>query len=143
MCLEDAFAHAKRRIAFGKPLIEQPVIRHKLTQVAREIEALQSWCETLTYEQSQLTTEQSNVATGGRCVLLKAHAGIVFEKSARECLQMLGGLSLTKGGTGERIERLYREVQMMCVPGGSENVLLDLGCKQEIKLVQIRSKGKL
>ncbi|CAO1627632.1 unnamed protein product [Parajaminaea phylloscopi] len=143
VCLEDAFAHAKRRIVFGKPLIEQPVVRHKLAQCAREVEALQSWCETLTYEQSQLTTEQSNVATGGRCALLKAHAGIVFEKTARESLQTLGGLGLTKGGTGERIERLYREVQMMCIPGGSEDVLLDLGVRQELKLIQSRSKGKL
>lgn len=143
VCLEDAFAHAKRRMVFGKPLIEQPVVQNKLAHCARQVEALQAWCETLTYEQSQLTTEQSNIATGGRTGLIKAQAGIVFERTARECLQTLGGLGLTKGGTGERIERLYREVQMMTIPGGSEDVLLMLGVKQELKLIEARAKGKL
>lgn len=56
VCLEDAIAHCRRRIVFGKPLLEQPVVRHKFAHCAREVEALQSWCETLTYEQQQLSS---------------------------------------------------------------------------------------
>lgn len=145
VCLEDAFAHCRRRIVFGQALIEQPVVRHKFAHAAREVEALQSFCETLVYEQSQLSTEESNRLTGGRTALLKAHSAIVFEKVARECQQQLGGMGITKGGAGARIERLSREVQMLAIPGGAENVLLDLAVREELKIVngRQRSQGKL
>lgn len=58
-----------------------------------------------------MTIPQSNMLTGGTCALLKAHAGIVLEKVVREAVHLLGGMGLTKGGTGERIERIWREVK--------------------------------
>ena len=119
---------------FGKKLIEQPVVRHKIGHMAREVEALQAWVESVVFSQSKLTTEQSNVLTGGTCALLKAHAGIVLEKVCREAVHILGGMGLTKGGTGERIERIYRETKALTVPGGSEDVLIDLGVRQQLKL---------
>jgi alkylation response protein AidB-like acyl-CoA dehydrogenase len=34
VCLEDAVRHTSKRIVFGKPLIEQPVVRYKLSHMA-------------------------------------------------------------------------------------------------------------
>ena len=34
----------------------------------------------------------------------------VFEYCAREAAQIMGGVSYVRGGQGERVERLYREV---------------------------------
>jgi alkylation response protein AidB-like acyl-CoA dehydrogenase len=40
--------HAMRRSTFGKKLIEHPVIRFKLAQMARQVEASHAWLEYIT-----------------------------------------------------------------------------------------------
>lgn len=50
ICLEDAMTWTQKREAFGKTLIGQPVVRHKFGHMARQIDALQSWIESLIYE---------------------------------------------------------------------------------------------
>ncbi|SNX85221.1 related to acyl-CoA dehydrogenase [Melanopsichium pennsylvanicum] len=140
VCMEDAIAHCRRREVFGQKLIEQPVVRHKIGHMAREIEALQAWTESIVFQQLNLTISESNMLTGGTCALLKAHAGIVLEKVVREAVHLLGGMGLTVSGTGERIERIWREVKALTVPGGSEDVMIDLGVRQQLKLVRPPSK---
>jgi alkylation response protein AidB-like acyl-CoA dehydrogenase len=56
--IEDATNHANRRVVFGKKLIEQPVVRHQLAHMAREVEALQACalrCKLLSAPGLQLT----------------------------------------------------------------------------------------
>ena len=56
-----------------------------------------------------------------------------MEYCAREAAQIFGGASYVRGGQGERVERMYREVRAMAIPGGSEEILLDLSVRQELK----------
>ncbi len=42
-------------------------------------------------------------------------------------------LAYTRGGQGEKVERLYREVRAYAIPAGSEEIMLDLGIRQAIK----------
>ena len=46
----------------------------------------------------------------------------------------MGGLGLTKTGLGARIEGFSRSVKGFIVPGGSEDVLIDLGVREALKL---------
>ncbi|KAK0535599.1 hypothetical protein OC834_001464 [Tilletia horrida] len=140
VCIEDAIVHTKRRKAFGKPLIEQPVVRHKLAHMARRVEALQAWTEQVVYQQNNLSTAESNLLTGGTTGALKAHAGIVLEQVCRDASQLLGGMGITKGGAGERVERIWREVKALQIPGGAEDVLLDLSVRQALKIHSQPSK---
>jgi alkylation response protein AidB-like acyl-CoA dehydrogenase len=59
----------------------------------------------------------------------------VLEFCAREAVQVFGGLGYTRGGQGGKVERIYREVRGMAIPGGSEEILLDLGVRQASKLM--------
>lgn len=43
---------------------------------------------------------------------------------SREAVQILGGIGYTRGGQGDRIERAYREIKAITIPGGSEEVSL-------------------
>ena len=61
----------------------------------------------------------------------------VFEYCARESAQIFGGLSYTRGGQGEKVERLNREVRAMAIPGGSEEIMLDLGVRQTEKMAKM------
>lgn len=49
---------------------------------------------------------------------------------AREATQMMGGAACVRGGPGEKVERLYREVRVNAIAGGSEEVLIDLAMRQ-------------
>jgi alkylation response protein AidB-like acyl-CoA dehydrogenase len=46
-------------------------------------------------------------------------------------------LSYTRSGKAERVERLYRDVRVWAIGGGSEEVMLDLGIRQQIKIAQM------
>ncbi len=63
VCLEDTIAHTRRREVFGQKLIEQPVVRHKIGHMAREVEALQAWTESLIFQQLNMSIDQSNILT--------------------------------------------------------------------------------
>lgn len=47
------------------------------------------------------------------------------------------GISYTRGGLGEKVERLYRDVRGVAIPGGSEEIMLDLGIRQSVKVAQL------
>ncbi|KAJ3068784.1 hypothetical protein HDU98_008104 [Podochytrium sp. JEL0797] len=136
ICYEDAMTFAHRRKTFGKILFDHGVIRQKLAHMARQIEAAHSWMESIAYQHSKLSHEEAMVALGGPIALLKAQITQTVEFCAREASQILGGLSYTRsaGGVGARIERVYRDVRGYAIPGGSEEIMLDLGMRQAQKV---------
>jgi hypothetical protein len=67
------------------------------------------------------------------CIHVQAQATQTFELCAREASQIFGGLAYTRGGQGEKVERLYREVRAYAIPGGSEEIMLDLGIRQALR----------
>lgn len=91
VCLEDAFRYAQRRKTFGKTLLEHPVIRWKLAEMARQIECTQAQLEHLTYQFKTMSKAEQNAHLAGDCALIKAHATKVFEYCAREAAQIFGG----------------------------------------------------
>merc|ERR1712087_1091517 len=80
---------------------------------------------------------EASTKLGGSTALLKVQCTKVFEYCAREAAQIFGGLSYTRGGQGEKVERLNREVRAMAVPGGSEEIMMDLGVRQTSKLAEM------
>ncbi|KAH7133757.1 acyl-CoA dehydrogenase [Dactylonectria macrodidyma] len=147
VCLEDSIKYALSRETFGKKLTEHPVIRFKFANMSRETEALQSWIESLVYQLSQLSPKEGEFLLAGTTAQLKAHAGIVLEHVVREAIQIMGGVGLTRGGRGERVERIWRDVKALTVPGGSEEILLDLAARRALKISEemqkIAVKGRL
>lgn len=133
VCLEESIKHAHTRKTFGKRLIDHPVIREKIGNMARQIEATQSWLEVVTSQMNTMSKEDQRTRLGGPCALLKAQATKTFEYCARESAQIFGGLAYTRGGKGEKVERLYREVRAYAIPAGSEEIMLDLGVRQAMK----------
>ncbi|KAF4680313.1 hypothetical protein FOZ63_029589 [Perkinsus olseni] len=137
VCYEEALKHANKRKTFGKTLVQHPVIRFKLGEMARQIEATHSWMEQVAYQVGTMHPLEANMKLGGVTALLKVQCTKVFEYCARESAQIFGGLSYSRGGVGEKVERLNREVRAMAVPGGSEEIMLDLGVKQMSKLAEM------
>jgi alkylation response protein AidB-like acyl-CoA dehydrogenase len=133
ICYEDAFQYAHKRKTFGQRLIDHPVIRQKLGHMTRQVETTHSWLETITYQLKSMSREEAAVKLSGSIALLKVQATRTMEFCAREAMQIFGGIAYTRGGQGERVERLYREVRAYAIGGGSEEILLDFGVRQAMK----------
>ena len=121
ICFEDALDWARQRETFGKPLVTNQVIRHKLADMIRRIQATQAWID-----QCAWTVMQGNPFPGD-FALLKVQATQTMEFCAREACQILGGASFIRGS---RVERIYREVRVMAIGGGSEEIMFDLASRQ-------------
>jgi len=133
VCLEEAFRYAFKRKTFGKRLVDHPVIRWKLAEMARQVESTHAMLEAITFQLCVLSKEEANQALSGTCALIKVQATKTFEYCAREAAQVFGGASYVRGGQGEKVERLYRDVRAYAIPGGSEEIMLDFAIRQAMK----------
>jgi acyl-CoA dehydrogenase len=120
-CLEEAITWARQRETFGKRLADHQVIRHKISEMVRKIKATQSFLELCAWRVNQGETPAADLA------LLKVQATRTSEFCAREAAQILGGASFIRGN---RVERIYREVRVNAIGGGSEEIMLDLAARQ-------------
>ncbi len=121
VCLEEAVEWARERNTFGKRLADHQVIRHKISQMKQRINATQLY---LNYCTQQMI---SGCPDGGDIALLKVQASETMEFCAREASQILGGASYLRGN---RVERIYREVRVNAIGGGSEEIRRDLAARQ-------------
>ena len=121
LCIDESIAYATDRTTFGKPLISNQAIRHKIVDMSRKVNSCQAWMELLAWRLNQGHNPAGEIA---QC---KVEATTAFELCAREAVQIFGGAGYLRGAT---VERLYREVRVQAIGGGSEEVLKDLAAKQ-------------
>jgi acyl-CoA dehydrogenase len=121
VCLEEAVQWAQERKTFGKRLADHQVIRHKVAQMKQKLNATQAYIR-VCYE----TVEAGN-ADPGDIAMLKVQASETMEFCAREAMQILGGIGYMRGN---RVERIYREVRVNAIGGGSEEIMRDLASRQ-------------
>lgn len=121
VCYDEALAWARERHTFGKRLADHQVIRHKLVEMDRAINAHLAWLELLSWRLNQGDDPVAEIAEA------KVGATISYELCAREAAQILGGASYLRG---ETVERLYREVRVQAIGGGSEEIMRDLASRQ-------------
>jgi acyl-CoA dehydrogenase len=125
ICIDEAVAWAKERETFGKPLIENQVIKHKLAEMSRKVNATKAYMELLTWKVMNGEQPIADLA------LLKVQASKTMEYCAREAMQILGGAGYLKANSGPgKVERIYREVRVNAIGGGSEEIMLDLASRQ-------------
>jgi hypothetical protein len=104
VALSAAFEYVMKREAFGKPLIEQPVVRHRLAKAGALLESLTAWVERFAFMMTKLPPRQADIILGGPTALLKAQAGMVFKECADTAVLSFGGNGYTKTRQGELIE---------------------------------------
>eukprot|EP01063_Lacrimia_lanifica_P028808 TRINITY_DN4278_c0_g1_i1.p1 TRINITY_DN4278_c0_g1~~TRINITY_DN4278_c0_g1_i1.p1 ORF type:complete len:524 (+),score=208.10 TRINITY_DN4278_c0_g1_i1:60-1631(+) len=131
--IEDCFKWAKQRKVFGKPLIEQPVIRFKLARMISHMESCWAWLEAITNEMNRMETFAERQTLGGPTALCKFHATRTQQLVIDEAVQIFGGRGLTKSGMGARLEGAFRFSKTAAVYGGSEEICAELGVKQALR----------
>lgn len=118
---EDSVEWAQNRETFGKRLIEHQVIRHKLAEMSARIDAVRSllWAICATIEQGEMPVAEISKA--------KFFSTKALEYVASEAMQILGGAGYIRGN---RVEVIYREVKVVAIGGGSEEIMRDLAVRQ-------------
>ena len=121
VCVEEAASWAQQRETFGKRLADHQVIRHKIASMAQRV-----WATTAFLDQCTWRVQQGE-APVAELAMLKVQATETMEFCAREAMQILGGAGFIRG---HRVERIYREVRVMAIGGGSEEIMRDLAARQ-------------
>lgn len=119
--IEDAALWARERETFGKPLSKHQVIRHKFAEMVRQTNASQAYLDHCAWRVRNGDAPVADLS------LLKVQATRTMELCAREAMQILGGAGFMRGA---RVERIYREVRVMAIGGGSEEIMNDLAARQ-------------
>ncbi|KAF2272637.1 acyl-CoA dehydrogenase NM domain-like protein [Westerdykella ornata] len=112
-CLSESFEYAHKRHTFGRPLISNQIISHKLATIGRYVESHWAWLEQLAYHISKHPLGFNDPAIAGQIALSKVHGGRILEMANREAQQIFGGAGYQRGGTGAIIEQMSRDLRMM------------------------------
>ena len=121
ICLEESISWSQSRYTFGKPLIKHQVVRHKIADMSSKIDATETYLNQICW---MINNGQMPVA---EICKLKFFATKSLEFCASEAIQILGGAGYLRGNP---VERVYREVKVMAIGGGSEEIMRDLAVKQ-------------
>jgi len=120
-CFEECVQYSQERQTFGKSLIEHQVIRHKLADMSAKIDAMDAYLNQV----AQLMNDgEMPVAEISK---IKFYCSECIESIASEAMQIFGGAGYLRGNA---VERIYREVKVMAIGGGSKEIMKDLTVKQ-------------
>ncbi|MBK6296357.1 MAG: acyl-CoA dehydrogenase family protein [Rhodoferax sp.] len=129
-CYDEALGWAQQRKTFGVALVDHQVIRHKLMDMKMRIESTRAWLNAVS-ARADAGDRGDKSAKGAEWVaqvcLLKNHATQTMQFCADQGVQILGGMGFMRGTTSERI---YREVKVMMIGGGAEEIMKELASRQ-------------
>jgi acyl-CoA dehydrogenase len=125
VCFDEALDWARQRSTFGQTLSQRQVVRHKLMDMMLRIEAARSLVHELAYRIEHRLGDPAQLIA--RIAMAKVLATQAMQFCADQALQILGGMGYMRGTKSERI---YREVKVMMIGGGSEEILKDLAARQ-------------
>ncbi|HEY0822586.1 MAG TPA: acyl-CoA dehydrogenase family protein [Ramlibacter sp.] len=125
-CFDEALAWARERRTFGAPLVDRQVIRHKLVDMQMRIHSTEAWLAAVTAlaDAGKLESDPHCVA---QVCMLKNHSTQAMRFCADQAVQILGGMGFMRG---TKCERIYREVKVMMIGGGAEEIMKDLAARQ-------------
>jgi acyl-CoA dehydrogenase len=136
-CYDEALAWARQRQTFGSALVEKQVIRHKLVDMQMRIASTEAWLATLTNNWGQIPINgresphakqlESDPNLVAQVCMLKNHSTQTMQFCADAAVQTLGAMGYMRG---TRCERIYREVKVMMIGGGAEEIMKDLAARQ-------------
>lgn len=114
--LEITTHYVKDRKAFGGTLWDKQIVRHKLANLATQVEAGRQ----LTYHAAWLD------AQGQDCVkevsMVKAYMGELVNRVMYDCLQLHGGMGYMRESM---IERMARDARIHSIGGGATEVMIE------------------
>lgn len=119
-CVNATIDYCKERETFGQKLIDNQVIHFRLAELQTEIEALRCmvYQGVEGYENKQDVTKLASMA--------KLKAGRLGREVTDACLQYWGGNGFMWDNL---VSRAYRDVRLVSIGGGADEIMLGIICK--------------
>lgn len=121
IALEECLTYTRQRTAFGRPIDRFQVTRHKLVEMATQIEIAREYA----YRCAALMQAGKNPIK--EVAMAKNFAVDVCEKVTREAVQLHGGMGFMRESV---VERLYRDAKILSIGGGTSEIMKELIAKQ-------------
>ena len=118
--LEDTIAYVRERQAFGGPLSDKQVVRHRLADLATQIEAARC----LTYAALLKFAAGEDVVR--EISMVKLFSAEMVNRVAYDCVQLHGGYGYMREYA---IERFARDARLLSIGGGTSEIMREIIAK--------------
>ena len=122
--MDEALDWTRESTTFGRVLVEHQVTRHRLVDMRMRIVATRAMLADVTTRFERHPEDADTIAD---LCLLKNQATQTMQHCADAAVQLLGGMGYMRGTKSERI---YREVKVMMIGGGAEEIMKELAARQ-------------
>jgi acyl-CoA dehydrogenase len=121
LALEKSLDWAKTREAFGKPIGKFQVLKHRLAEMATQLEVSREF----TYRQAVKMAAGKSVIK--EISMAKNFATDIADRITHDAVQIMGGMGYMRESL---VERLYRESRILSIGGGSREIMNEIIGKQ-------------
>lgn len=121
LALQACLAYSKQREAFGRPIAKYQVIKHKLVEMATQLEVSK------TMMHSVAANMNAGIDQVKRVSMAKNFATQTSDLITYEAVQIFGGMGLMRESL---VERLYRDNRILSIGGGTHEIMNEIIAKQ-------------
>jgi len=121
LALEECLRYVPERAAFGKPLSKMQVIRHKLADMATQIDVSRE------YNYRVAAMIQAGIPAIKEVSMAKNFATRTSDFVTYEATQIFGGMGFMRESL---VERLYRDNRILSIGGGTHEIMNEVIAKQ-------------
>ncbi|XP_076058770.1 putative acyl-CoA dehydrogenase 6 [Oratosquilla oratoria] len=133
VCIKETIKYTRERKVFGQPLLHNQYLHFRLAELETEIECLRA----LIYRAVDMYVDGQDVTKLASMCKLKA--GRLAREVTDSCLQFWGGMGFTNEVL---VSRYYRDLRLLSIGGGADEVMLGIICKYMGTLPQPPKKIK-
>jgi acyl-CoA dehydrogenase len=119
--LEDTLRYLRERITFGEPLAHRQALRHRVADLATELEAARQ----LVYHAASLYAEGADCIT--EVSMAKLFATETANRVAYQAVQLHGGYGYMQEFS---VERFFRDVRLWTIASGTSEVMREIIAKR-------------
>lgn len=121
IALDECMRYVKERQAFGRKIGQFQVIKHKLAEMATQIEVSRQY----TYRVAEMM--KAGMPVVKEVSMAKNFATNVSDFVTNEAVQIFGGMGFMRGTV---VERLYRDNRILSIGGGTYEIMNEVITKQ-------------
>lgn len=111
----------RERETFGRPLATRQVVRHKMVEMARQIDVAR------TYTRAVTARWMAGEGMLAETAMAKNTAVAACDAVVNECVQLLGGMGYMRE---HEVERHYRDSRILGIGGGTTEIMNEIIAKQ-------------
>ncbi|MEW9900580.1 acyl-CoA dehydrogenase family protein [Chitinivorax sp. PXF-14] len=121
LALDACLAYVTTRETFGRPLARHQVIRHKLAEMATQVDVARE------YSYRCAARMAADIPAVREVSMAKNFATRVCDEVTYEAVQIFGGMGYMRESL---VERLYRDGRILSIGGGTHEIMNEIIAKQ-------------